>query len=148
LSAALLDVNVLLALHWRPHAFHQAAMHWLVRNGNNGWATCSLTQAGFVRILSNPSFHPSAPSPAKALDLLKTSTESNPHHQFWTDTLQITAIRPDLTGRIQGHKQVPDAYLLAIAICHKAALVTFDARMRSLAPKGSKEFDAVVILRP
>jgi toxin-antitoxin system PIN domain toxin len=147
LSATLLDVNALVALHWRPHAFHRAVMNWMAQNGEKGWATCSLTQAGFVRILSTPAFHPSAPSPVKALALLRTSTESQPLHQFWSDTLPLTAIGPKLRDRIQGHKQVPDAYLLAMACHHNSTLVTFDARMQSLAPKGSAEFDALLVLR-
>lgn len=121
-------------------------MDWLVRNDKDGWATCSLTQAGLVRILSTPAFDAGAPSPAKVIELLKTSTESDPHHQFWTDTFPLTAISPTLRNRIRGHKQVTDAYLLAFAADHQAKVVTFDSRMRSLAPEGSAEYDTLVIL--
>ena len=148
MSAALLDVNVLVTLLWRPHAFHRAAMKWFVHNDKHGWATCSLTQAGFVRVVSNPGVDAAAPTPAKALGLLKASTESNSYHQFWADTIPLTAIGASLQNRIRGHNQITDAYLLAMAIHRNATLVTFDARMQSLAPKGSAEHDALVILHP
>jgi uncharacterized protein len=148
LSAALLDVNVLVTLLWHPHAFHQAAMKWFSNNGKHGWATCSLTQAGFVRVVSNPAIDAAAPMPAKALGLLKASTQSNPYHEFWADTVPLTSIGDDLRNRIHGHNQITDAYLLAMAIHRNATLVTFDSRMQALAPKGSAEHHALVILRP
>jgi predicted nucleic acid-binding protein len=45
------------------------------------------------------------------------------------------------------HKQVTDAYLLALAIHHKGCLVTFDKKIMSLAGDGNMERDALVILR-
>lgn len=148
MTEALIDVNVLIALLWRPHAFHQPAMRWFSQQGKHGWATCSHTQAGFVRVLSNPAVNTSAPTPAKALALLKSSTEMNPYHRFWIDSLPLTAISVNLQNKIRGHNQITDAYLLALAIHHKARLVTFDTGIQSLAPKGSPEYDALVILRP
>ena len=148
MSVALLDVNALLALHWRSHKFHNAAMKWFAANGKNGWATCALTQVGFTRVLSNPSFDAAAPPPAKALELLANSTTSNPNHQFWPDTLPLSGIGSTLRKRIQGHNQLVDAYLLALAMQHHGYVATFDSRMQSLAPQGSPEHDALVILHP
>ena len=148
MSVALLDVNVLLALHWRPHAFHSAAMKWFGQYEKDGWATCSLTQAGFVRVLSNPAFDKMAPPPAGAIELLKSSTEANPHHRFWTDTLPLSSITGALRSRIQGPNQITDAYLLALSMHNNGRLVTFDYRMQSLAPPGSPELAALHVLRP
>lgn len=143
-----MDVNVLVTLLWRPHAFHKAAMGWFSRNAAYGWATCALTQAGFVRVLSNPVVDAAAPTPAKTIELLKSSTETNPHHQFWPDPIPLTAISPNLRDRIRGHNQITDAYLLGLAMHRKALFVTFDLKMQSLAPKGSEEYDALVLLHP
>ena len=148
MSIALLDVNALIALHWRPHIFHQAAMEWFAQNGKGAWATCSLTQAGFARVLSNPRFDATAPPPAKALELLRASTEANPHHRFWTDTIPLSRISGALRSRIQGHQQIMDAYLLSLAMHNHGCVATFDTRMEALAPKGSPEHDVLVILRP
>jgi len=52
----LLDVNVLIAMAWPTHRAHEKAQEWLCAPRARGWATCPLTQIGFVRILSNPAF--------------------------------------------------------------------------------------------
>jgi toxin-antitoxin system PIN domain toxin len=143
----LLDINVLLALHWRPHVLHEAAILWSKQDNRKDWATCSITQIGFVRVLSNPSFDPSAPSPAKAAELLRASTETNRLHQFWSESIPVTAMTTGLRNRLRGHKQVTDAYLLALAMHHRGTFVTFDTRIRSLAPVGSEESRALVILQ-
>jgi predicted nucleic acid-binding protein len=46
-----------------------------------------------------------------------------------------------------GHKQITDAYLLALAVHHRGRLVTFDSRMVALAGEGNLDRDALVILR-
>ena len=51
---ALLDVNVLVVLMDREHADHKIAMNWLKANWIFGWASCSITQNGCVRIMSQP----------------------------------------------------------------------------------------------
>jgi hypothetical protein len=122
-------------------------MHWITQNRNHEWATCSITQVGFVRILSSRSFDPNAPSPGSALELLKVSTGTNRLHRFWAEGMPMTAMSPTLRDRIKGHKQAVDAYLLALAMHHNGTFVTFDGRMRSLAPEGSEEFRALVILQ-
>jgi uncharacterized protein len=45
---ALPDINVLLALAWSNHAHHDAAHRWFARDATAGWATCVLTQTGFL----------------------------------------------------------------------------------------------------
>jgi uncharacterized protein len=54
LSIYLLDVNVLVALTWPTHIHHLAARSWFDATGGAGWATCPVTQLGFVRVSSNP----------------------------------------------------------------------------------------------
>ncbi|HAB15647.1 MAG TPA: VapC toxin family PIN domain ribonuclease, partial [Verrucomicrobiales bacterium] len=48
----LLDTNVLIALLWPSHAQHERAVKWFTRHRAKGWATCPLTETGFVRIVS------------------------------------------------------------------------------------------------
>jgi len=48
----LLDVNVLVALPFPSHSSHQTAHDWFRKERDRLWATCALTQAGFVRIAS------------------------------------------------------------------------------------------------
>jgi predicted nucleic acid-binding protein len=49
---ALLDVNVLLALLDQAHVHHARARKWFLARALDGWASCPLTQNGFVRIIS------------------------------------------------------------------------------------------------
>ena len=53
---ALLDVNVLIALHDRDHVHHVRAGAWLADNIAHGWASCPLTQNGCLRIMSQPAY--------------------------------------------------------------------------------------------
>ena len=48
MSGSLLDVNVLLGCGWKSHADHPALLGWLLQV--NDWATCPLTESGFMRI--------------------------------------------------------------------------------------------------
>ncbi len=56
MTAFLLDVNVLIALMWPAHEGHARAQDWFSRESREGWATYPLTQAAFVRIITNPAF--------------------------------------------------------------------------------------------
>lgn len=65
MKAALLDINVLLALAWPNHQNHAAAHGWFARESRHGWATCAFTQLGFVRPSSNPAYPSGAVPPVK-----------------------------------------------------------------------------------
>lgn len=45
----LLDVNLLVALAFPAHVSHEAAHSWFHQEPDRLWATCHLTQAGFLR---------------------------------------------------------------------------------------------------
>jgi hypothetical protein len=139
----LLDVNALIALLWEEHPFHRSCVAWFANAQKSGWATCAITQAGFVRVICNPSFTARPPSVHAAIAVLKTATESTASHHFWSDDLPLAEIanrwKPPL-----GHKQVTDAYLLMLATRHKGALVTFDRRIRHLASTGNIDSEALL----
>jgi hypothetical protein len=147
MRVGLLDVNALIALFWDQHPFHRSCASWFATAQKSGWATCAITQAGFVRVLCNPSFTATPPSVHAAITLLKTATESAGSYHFWIDDLPLDTIgnrwKPPL-----GHKQVTDAYLLTLAIHHKGALVTFDQRIQHLAATGHIEPDALIAINP
>jgi hypothetical protein len=44
----LLDVNVLLALAWPNHPFHEIARSWFVLVAKQGWASCLLIGAQWL----------------------------------------------------------------------------------------------------
>lgn len=132
MKTALLDVNILTALLWPAHEHHGRVHRWFGRRGDAGWATCSLTQLGFVRIVSNPAFSSDALSPAGAVELLAVNL-SHGAHEFWSESLQVPAAIRGMETVLQGHKQLTDAYLLALASRRNGVLATFDRGVRDLA---------------
>lgn len=125
MTVALLDTNVLLALAWPNHQHHEAAHQWFHQEAGLGWATCALTQLGFVRLSSNPAYTPEAVAPGEAAALLARMT-SHPQHQFWAE---LPAVDADTLRHSIGHQQVMDAYLVRLARAHAGRLVTFDGRV-------------------
>jgi len=139
LTGDLPDVNVLLALAWPNHQFHERASSWYLTQGSDGWSTCSITQLGFIRLSSNPSFTPYAKTPLESTMLL-SDLVSHPGHRFIKDAPAATSKTfLSVAKHLQGHKQTTDAYLMAIAKEHGLKLVTFDRRLDRYCP-----FDALV----
>jgi len=145
LKAALLDVNVLIALAWPNHVHHQSSLRWFKAQQPSGWATCSSTQTGFVRVSSNRRVFPDARSPEEALLLLRRIT-ALPHHVFWTDDIALADSHLIAASRIQGHRQVGDAHLLALALSRDGCLATLDQGIRQLVPDGFAADEVVCLL--
>lgn len=134
----LLDVNVLVALSWPDHIFHLRAREWFVKHRAQGWATCPLVQAGFVRIVSNPSFSSRSVSVQEAADALSLSLRDKAH-QFWPDSISVPQAAALLQGMVQGHQGVSDCYLIALAIHNRGRLATLDRGIARFAPAESVE---------
>ncbi len=127
MKVCLLDVNVLLALAWPVHPHYNSAHQWLSQNQTRGWATCTITQIGFIRISSNPSFSSAPQSPQVARALLKQIIE-RPFHQFWTDSpLGVFDSHCDsVFDKAIISNLVTDAFFLSLAIRYDGVLATFD----------------------
>lgn len=121
---ALLDVNVLLALLDSDHIDHERARAWLTEEIEQGWASCAITQNGFVRVISQQHY-PSPVSPSHAIDLLARATRTR-YHEFWPCTVSILDVNAVDRSRLHSSKQVTDAYLLALAVANGGRFVTFD----------------------
>jgi len=143
--SCLLDVNVLIALLWPPHEAHARAQRWFAQNARHGWATCAMTQAGFVRIVSNPIFSRRAVSPRDAVEVLSGSLQ-HPAHHFWTEDIGVTEALAHFGRRLLGHQQITDAYLLGLAIQKKGRLATLDASLSSLLSDQSAARSRLVLL--
>lgn len=113
-------------------------MKWFTRHRTKGWATCPITQAGFVRIVSNPAVSRDAVQPREAVHVLSANKAAK-DHAFWSDELPV-AEAVGFTGiRLMGHQQVMDAYLLGLAIHRGGALATLDQRIAALTEPKSAE---------
>jgi toxin-antitoxin system PIN domain toxin len=137
----LLDTNVLIALAWPNHVHHSDTVAWFKAKAMTAFRTCPITQTGFIRISSNPSFKPNAPLPANAIDVLQRFT-ALPGHQFWADDIQAVEAFAEATP-IATHRQVTDAYLLSLAIRHDGVLATWD---RGIVPLSGRNRDRVELL--
>ncbi len=140
---ALLDVNVLIAMHDGGHSHHSRAREWFAAHVEHGWASCAITQNGFVRIISQPRY-PLDISTSQAIGLL-ARTCAAPQHEFWAADVSITDPGIVDAGRVHGPKQVTDLSLLALAVHHGGRLVTFDATIASSAVVAAGPDHLVVI---
>jgi toxin-antitoxin system PIN domain toxin len=145
MNVFLLDINVLVALLWANHEQNDAAMSWFGRHRQGRWATCPLTQAGFVRISSNPRVFPDAPPPAKAIELLAANLR-HPGHCFWRDEIPFDKAVACFGDRFTGHQQVSDAYLFGLAIYKGGCLATFDSSITALVEPESRYLQSLEIL--
>jgi uncharacterized protein len=120
---ALLDVNALVALAWDSHVHHAAMRAWFETKGSAGWATCPVTESGFVRVSSNPIVLPSAIGVDAARGVL-SALRAHPGHRFLVDDVSMS---DSDAPAIAGYRQVTDAHLLTLARRRGVRLVTFDA---------------------
>jgi toxin-antitoxin system PIN domain toxin len=132
---ALLDVNALVALTWDSHVHHARMRAWWTHNAGDGWETCSVTEAGFVRVLSNPKVLPSTIDVQAARQVL-TALRTSGGHRFLLDDVSMT---DDDVPSMRGHRQVTDAHLLTLARRRGVRIVTFDAGVHALAGKSDVE---------
>lgn len=88
--AALLDVNVLVALFDPSHIHHEAAHLWFGLNRKARWATCALTESAFVRILSNPAYSGSRTTLEDGVGRLRSFCAA-PEHIFWNHSVSLRA---------------------------------------------------------
>lgn len=140
---SLLDVNVLLALFDRDHVDHTTAREWLSEEIEHGWASCALTQNGFVRIISQPRY-PSPISASEAVDRLRRATGTE-YHECWPCSISLLEDRRVDPTHVHGPLQVTDVYLLALAVEHGGRFVTFDRSVPLTAARGAGPERLVVL---
>lgn len=143
MSRALLDVNVVLALLDADHVDHRRARDWLGAEIDQGWASCAITENGFVRVISQPRY-PSPVPVAEAVARLERATRSE-HHAFWPCDASLLEAGLIDRSRVHGPRQVTDVYLLALAVRHEGRFATFDGRVPLAAVAGATPEHLVVI---
>lgn len=140
---ALLDINVLLALLDADHVDHTHTREWLGAEIRHGWASCAITQNGFLRVISQPRY-PSPVPVAQAAERLCRATQGE-YHEFWPCDLSLLDERKVDRTRVHGPRQVTDVYLLALAHAHGGRFVTFDRSIPLEAVAGARAADLVVL---
>src|SRR5262249_3356754 len=92
-----------------PYAYnHEAAHRWFSTTGSTSWATCALTENGFVRIASHPRY-PNRPGDAPTvLNLLRQFCALEGHH-FWPEDISLRNL-PLLPNTDITHNNITDIY--------------------------------------
>jgi predicted nucleic acid-binding protein len=106
-------------------------LEWFGRYARQGWATSALTQAAFVRIVSQPAFSGRAIGVAEVAELLLRNTQHK-RHRLLTLDFGFAEVLGCCSGGLFGHRQITDAYLLTQAIRSSARLLTFDGGVAQL----------------
>jgi predicted nucleic acid-binding protein len=122
----LLDSNVLIALTVEDHEHHERATLWA--SGLSSFALCPVIEGAMMRF-----FLRMGESYATAATVLR-GVHERPGAAFWPDDLSY--IDADLPG-VRGHRQLTDAYLVALARSRNAVLATMDETLSAMAPGGS-----------
>ncbi|MBK6669297.1 MAG: PIN domain-containing protein [Actinobacteria bacterium] len=122
MTAFLADGNVLVALTVTDHVHHAAAGDWF-EQANPTLATCPITEGTLLRFLLRAGVI--TVDAIAVLDALR----AQPWHTFWPD--QLPYRREQLRGVI-GHRQVTDAYLVALARHNDGAVVTLDKGLAAM----------------
>lgn len=141
---ALLDVNVLVALFNPDRMHHEAAHDWFADDQVHGWATCPLTENGFVRLFSRPKSGVGRLCPSDLLTDLRKFCSSG-HHEFWPDAISLADSTLFDGAFLGGHRQVTDIYLLGLAKKKGGTLVTFDRTIPLEAVKGATRATLTII---
>lgn len=134
---------MLLALLDADHVEHASAWEWLDADIASGWASCAITENGFVRVITQPRY-PSPVPTAQALDLLAGAREGG-DHEFWSCDVSLLDRGVVDASRLLGPRQVTDAYLLALAVSRGGRFVTFDRGLSLAAVPGAGEEHLTVL---
>ncbi len=124
MTAYLLDANVLIALTVEEHEHHRRVAAWVAVADRV--ALCPIVEGSLVRFLVRL-----GESVSVAAEVLRR-LHANPRCEFWPDS--VSYADADL-GAVRGHRQVTDAYLLALVSSRGGArLATLDPALAQADP--------------
>lgn len=124
----LLDINVWLAMAFEAHIHHINAKTWFDDLEDNSCCFCRLTQAGFLRLATNPTlFGKEALHLSDAWTIYDKLIEDT-RIQFSQEPLGLEHLWRKMTmSKKRSPKVWNDAYLAAFAIAGSIQLITFDS---------------------
>ena len=122
MSTLLADGNLLIALVVVDHVHHDRAVEWFATEEPT-LETCPITEGTLLRFLMREGG--SASAAIGVLDAIRAA----PWHRFWADDIPYEAAQ---LGGVIGHRQVTDAYLVALARHHGGRVATLDKGLAAL----------------
>lgn len=133
---SLLDVNVWVALFDDAHQFSERANAFVEARGAR-IASCPLVENGVIRVLSLPGYGRRGGVPMQLVrDRLREACATLDHN-FWPDSISLRDDARVDFSRVQGHNQITDLYLLALAVANGGRLVTFDQTIALSSVRGA-----------
>ena len=143
MTVYLLDVNLLLALSDPVHEHHEMAHRWFGEHGQAAWATCPITENGFVRVASHPKY-PNRPGDSSVvLAILRRFCAAEGHH-FWAEDVSLRDMLEP--GSVVTPAQVTDVFLLGLAAHAGGKLATLDQRIPAAAVrKGAQALERIPV---
>lgn len=141
---ALLDVNVWIALLDDAHQF-SAEANAFIESPEARIATCPLVENGVIRVMGMPSYGRGGGLPMGLVRQRLQQACATLDHAFWADDVSLRDDTLVDFTRIQGHQQVADLYLLALAVRHGGRLVTFDRAIALSSVRGATHQHLLVL---
>jgi predicted nucleic acid-binding protein len=120
----LLDVNALVALGFIHHEFHDRVAAWIKTQQFPELATCSITELGFVRVLSQAHAYGFTIVQARTA-LLRLKSAKVLTFSFITDAHDIS----HLPAWVNSPRQTTDGHLVELARVSGAILATLDEKV-------------------
>jgi hypothetical protein len=120
----LLDVNALVALGFIQHEFHDRMAAWIKAQAFPEIATSSITELGFVRVLSQVPSYELTVAQARIL-LLKLRKSGILPFSFIPDNHDVS----HLPAWVKNPRQTTDGHLAELARANGAVLTTLDERI-------------------
>lgn len=127
MTAHLLDASVVIAGSDGEHVHFERVERW--RASDTGpWALCPIVEGALVRYLVR-----TGESAVRAAEVVG-AWRAVPGVEFWSDDVSY---RDADLSRVRGHRQVTDAYLVALATAHGGVLATLDEGLVRAHPNGA-----------
>ena len=133
---ALLDVHVWVALFDDAHQFSARAKTFIDAHDTK-IASCPMVENGVIRVMSLPSYGRAGGLPMQRVRARLSEACGALDHQFWPDEITLRDDARVDFSRVQGHNQITDLYLLALAVHHGGRLVTFDQAISLRSVRGA-----------
>lgn len=105
-----------------------------------------MTQAGFIRVTSQPAFGGQSMSVAEVRGVLSNML-AHPGHRLVPLDFPFDAVISACTGGVVGHRQITDAYLLTAAVRAGMKLLTFDNGVGMLLASTAERSAHIALLR-
>jgi predicted nucleic acid-binding protein len=118
----LLDVSVLVALGFQGHEFFERVADWVqtLHKSDDEFATCAISELGFLRVLMHPQYGLSVAEAKQSLLRLKSSG------QFAFVFVPDDQDASRLPAWVKTAKQTTDGHLAQLAKANGAVLATLD----------------------